>query len=65
MSKRLKASLMMFNKKRALRYPVNVVAAASGTGTVAKDGIITYDSSGDLCYLTVTSGTNIATVVST
>jgi len=55
----------MFKKKRALKYPVNVVAAASGTGTVAKSGIVTWSSATGKCYLTLSAGTNIGTLVST
>lgn len=62
MSKRRRASELMFGKKRALKYPVNVVAAASGTGTATRGGTITVVAS-DSAYSAMTSGTNIATLV--
>jgi hypothetical protein len=55
----------MFKKKRALKYPVNVAISAAGTGTAAKSGVITWNSSTGKCYLTLSSGTNIGTLVAT
>lgn len=56
---------MIFQKKRALKYPVKIAVVTSGTGTVAQRGVITYDSSGARTLLTMTSATNIATLVGT
>lgn len=65
MSKRRRASELMFGKKHALKYPAKVVAQASGTGTETGGGIITVVASDDKAYVTVTSGTNIGTLVGT
>ena len=56
---------MVCQKKRALRYPVKVAVVTSGTGTAAERGVFTYDSSGALAYLTMTSGSLKATLVGT
>ena len=56
---------MIFGKKRALKYPVRIAVVASGTGTVASRGIITYDKSGARTLLTMTAATNRATLVGT
>lgn len=71
MSRRRRASELMFGTKRGLLYPVKIVAAASGTGTIAAKGVFTVVASsgaGDSAhgvYLTVSSGTNIGTLVGT
>jgi hypothetical protein len=71
MSKRKAASILMFGKKKALKYPVKVVARLSGTGTVAEYGVVTFSTASGVAaasgtvYLTVSSGTNIGTVVGT
>lgn len=71
MSKRRRASELMFGKKHGLKYPVAVVAALSGTGTVASKGVFTVvaDSGSALTahavYLTVVASTNIGTLVGT
>jgi hypothetical protein len=71
MSKRRVASTLMFGKKDALKYPVKVVARTSGTGTEAAYGIVTMSlattgiMTGGQVYLTVSSGTNIGTLVGT
>ena len=67
MSKRRRASELMFKSKYALKYPVDVVAAISGTGTVAKNGVITVVASNvaTQAYLTLATGTNIGTLVGT
>jgi hypothetical protein len=56
---------MIFQKKKALKYPVKIAIVASGTGTAAQRGVVTYDKSGATAYLTMTVATNIATVVGT
>ena len=56
---------MIFKSKRALKYPVKIAIVASGTGTAAQRGIITYDSSGARTLLTMTAATNRATLVGT
>jgi hypothetical protein len=70
MSKRRRASELAFGKKYALKYPVNVVVAASGTGTVAKGGVITVVAATNAsvatrAYLTVGATTNIGTLIGT
>ena len=71
MTKRRAASILMFGKKDALKYPARVVAALTGTGTVATYGIVTFVvASGTAMnlgkvYLTVSSGTQIGTLVGT
>ena len=67
MSKRRRASELMFGKKNALKYPVNVVAVTSGTGTATRGGTITLVASATATavYSALTSGTNIATLVGT
>ena len=59
----------MWGHSHGLRYPVTVMAALSGTGTVAAKGVFTVVqpalASTGLVYLTVSSGTNIGTVVGT
>ena len=72
MTKRRVASIQMFGKKDALKYPTNVVAALSGTGTVSKYGVVTVVAasgvniiSAGTTYITVSSGTNIGTLVGT
>ena len=66
MSKRRRASELIFKKKRALKYPAAVVARVSGTGTEAAYGIITVIATSAIstsAYITVSSGTNIGTLV--
>jgi hypothetical protein len=67
MSKRRVASILIAKKKNAFKYPVNVVAAASGTGTVARAGVITVvaASVATRAYLTAAATTNIGTLVGT
>lgn len=71
MSKRKVASILMFGRKNALKYPAKVVARLTGTGTVATYGVITYATASGVAaysgtvYLTVSSGTNIGTLVGT
>lgn len=71
MSKRRRASELIYGKSHGLRYPVNVVAALSGTGTVAAKGVFTVVAASGAAdsaqgvYLTVTSATNIGTLVGT
>lgn len=71
MSKRQAASKLMFGKKKALKYPAKVVARMTGTGTEAAYGVITLSVStvgintAGQAYLTVSSGTNIGTLVGT
>ena len=64
MSVRRRASEIMFSKSHGLKYPVRVVVAASGTGTAAEKGVITVVTNSTV-YLTMTTGTNIGTVVGT
>lgn len=67
MSKRRRASELMFKKSHGLKYPVNVVAVLSGTGTVARAGVITVVASdvATRAYFTVAATTNIGTIVGT
>jgi hypothetical protein len=74
MSKRAAASRLMFGTLRGLKYPVKVVASLSGTGTVAAYGVISISTAtvgslaftgGAKVYMTVSSGTNIGTLIAT
>lgn len=70
MSKRRRASELMYGSSHGLKYPVKVVAALSGTGTVAAKGVFTVVAASGVAtahsiYLTVSSGTNIGTLVGT
>ena len=67
MSKRRRASELMFGKSHGLKYPTKVVAVTSGTGTVAKGGVLTVVASATATqtYLTITTATNIGTLVGT
>lgn len=67
MSKRRRASELMFGRKNALKYPVNVVAVASGTGTATRGGTISLVAAATAtsAYLTLDSGTNVGTLVGT
>ena len=71
MSKRRVVSVLVTGRKKSLKYPVKIVAALSGTGTVAEYGVFTYSTASGVAamsgkvYLTVSSGTNIGTVVGT
>lgn len=75
MSKRRVAAQLMFNRGHIFRghTPPIVISTVGGTGTIAADGIITVaiGSNSALAlqtasaYLTVSSGTNIGTLVGT
>jgi len=68
MSKRRKASELMFGQTHALKYPVHVVAAGSGTGTDTRGGVITVvfgATTATSAYITIQTGTNIGTLVGT
>lgn len=67
MSKRRRASELMFKTTRGLTYPAKVVAVLSGTGTATAGGVITVlaASVATQAYMTVASGTNIGTLVGT
>lgn len=67
MSKRRRASELMYGTQRGLRYPVRIVAVLTGTGVETGKGIITVVASNTStrCYITVASGTNIGTLVGT
>jgi hypothetical protein len=68
MSKRRRASELIFGKKNALKYPVRVTSVASGTGTCTHGGVITVlaASAGAVAtsaYVTLDSGTWIGTLI--
>lgn len=70
MSKRRRASELMFKTSHAFgpRGKLPIVAVLSGTGTIAAHGIITVQAStvaNNAVYITVSSGTNIGTLVGT
>lgn len=67
MSKRRRASELMFGRSHGLKYPVNVVATLTGTGTETVKGVITVVASNvaTRAYMVFTSGTNIGTIVGT
>ena len=68
MSKRRRASELIFKRSHGLKYPTAVVANLSGTGTVAAMGVITVIASvatTNTAYITVSSATNIGTLIGT
>lgn len=67
MSKRRRASELITGKSHGLKYPVNVIAVLSGTGTETKKGVFTVVASNvsTQVYMIFTSGTNIGTLVGT
>lgn len=69
MSKRRRASELMFKRSHMLGIGAKlpIVAVLSGTGTSAAMGICTVvaGATATQCYLTLSSGTNIATLVGT
>lgn len=72
MSKRRVASILMFNRVHCFRGHIPpMVVTTGGTGTIAADGILTVVAvtqgtfAGFQAYLTVSSGTNIGTLVGT
>ena len=67
MSKRRRASELMFGKKNALKYPVNVVAVLTGTGTATEGGVLTIlaSATATTVYATLDSGADTGTIVGT
>lgn len=69
MSKRRRASELMFKRSHCIGWSckVPIVAVLSGTGTLTANGIITVVAAATAtqCYITVSSGTNIGTLVGT
>ena len=67
MSKRRRASELIYGRSHGFKYPVNVVAVASGTGTATAKGVLTVVAGAvaTQCYITLSSGTNIGTLVGT
>lgn len=68
MSKRRRASELIFKTGRAFKYPVKVVGYTSGTGTEPTIGVISVIAAAattNRAYITLTSGTNIGTIVGT
>ena len=73
MSKRRVANRLMFRSNHGISpgYGPAIVARLSGTGTVAAEGVITVVVASGVAasvgsvYLTVSSGTNIGTLVGT
>lgn len=69
MSKRRRASELMFKRSHIFGFgaKVPIVAVLSGTGTVAQNGVITLVASNTStqCYITLTTGTNIGTLCGT
>ncbi len=69
MSKRRRVGELVFSSKYALKYPVDVVAAFTGTGTVAQKGVFTLVASSGAAqtahtvYVTISAGTFIGTLV--
>lgn len=69
MSKRRRCSELMFKRSHMLGIGAKlpIVAVTSGTGTVPAAGVMTLVASATAtqCYMTLTSGTNIGTLVGT
>jgi len=68
MSKRRRASELLFGSKYALRYPAKVYTVTSGTGTLDSGGgnlIVVASNVATRCYITITTDTNIGTLVGT
>lgn len=69
MSKRRRASELIFKRSHCIGWSakVPIVAVLSGTGTIAAEGIITIvaGATATQAYLTVSSGTNIGTLIGT
>ena len=68
MSKRRRASELIFKNKYSFKYPVDVVGAITGTGTEATIGVITVVAAAattNRAYITLTTATNIGTLVGT
>lgn len=69
MSKRRRASELIFGRSHVLKYPVTVMSALAGTGTVARGGVLTVIAASGAAitahtvYLTISAGTNIGTLV--
>lgn len=68
MSKRRRASELITGRSHMFKYPVAVVAVLSGTGANATSkGVMTVLASNvaTTCYITLSSGTNIGTLIGT
>lgn len=68
MSKRRRASELLFGNKTSLKYPAKVVAVLTGTGTEDKGGgVITVVASNvaTSAYIQITTDTNIGTLAGT
>lgn len=69
MSKRRRASELIFKRSHgfSIGAKIPVVAVLSGTGTVAANGVLTVvaGATATQCYLTISSGTNIGTLIGT
>jgi len=68
MSKRRRASELLFGNKYSLRYPAKIVVVTSGTGTEDAGGghiVVVASDVATTAYLAVTTDTNIGTLVGT
>lgn len=67
MSKRRRASELIYGRSHGMKYPVAVVSVLSGTGTETNKGCFTVVASNvaTRCYVAFTSGTNIGTLIGT
>lgn len=69
MSKRRRVSELVFKRSHgfAIGAKIPIVAALSGTGTVAAAGVVTLVASATStqCYLTITSGSVVGTLIGT
>jgi len=67
MSKRRQASILVFGSKYGFKHPVKITTVLSGTGTVAKSGVVTLVASNvaTQVYITVVATTNIGTIIGT
>ena len=69
MSKRRRASELITGRSHGFKYPVAIVGVTSGTGANATaKGVLTVVAGASVatqCYITLSSGTNIGTLIGT
>lgn len=67
MSKRRRASELIYGRSHGFKYPVAVVGVTSGTGITTGKGILTVvaTASAVQCFITLSANTNIGTLIGT